>query len=78
LTKELGLNYGAIDLVRATTGEYFFLEINSAGQYLWIEDRTKLPISQALAAVLSGREPPLTNQSMSARHPLSSPSTVGD
>lgn len=76
LTKELGLNYGAIDLVRATTGEYFFLEINSAGQFLWAEDRTKLPISQAVAAVLAGVEPPLTKQNVSARHHLTN--TIGN
>jgi hypothetical protein len=44
-----GLGYGAIDLVVTRDGRYVFLELNPAGQYLWIEDATQLPISDAIA-----------------------------
>jgi glutathione synthase/RimK-type ligase-like ATP-grasp enzyme len=53
LVKELGLVYGAIDLVENEEGDFFFLEINSMGQWLWIEDLTGLPISMAIARRLA-------------------------
>lgn len=59
LTKRLGLNYGAIDLVLTKDGEYVFLEINCAGQFLWAEFATELQISLAVAELLAGRAEPL-------------------
>ncbi|MFF0815491.1 MvdC/MvdD family ATP grasp protein [Rhodococcus sp. NPDC003318] len=52
LVAELGLRYGAIDLIVTPDGRYVFLEINPSGQWLWIEDATGLPISAALADLL--------------------------
>lgn len=49
LVSELGLRYGAIDLVLTPDRRYVFLEINPNGQWLWIEDATGLPISAAVA-----------------------------
>ncbi|MGW5688227.1 MvdC/MvdD family ATP grasp protein [Nonomuraea sp. NPDC003754] len=54
LTERLGLVYGAIDLILTPDGRYVFLEINPNGQWLWIEDLTGLPISQALCDLLAG------------------------
>jgi hypothetical protein len=34
------------------SGEFVFLEINPAGQWLFIEDRTGQPITQAVARLL--------------------------
>jgi hypothetical protein len=48
LIKELQLSFGAIDLIYSTTGEYYFLEINPNGQWVWIELDTGQKISQAL------------------------------
>lgn len=45
----LGLVYGAIDMRLTPDGEYIFLEVNPAGQWLFIEDRTGQPITAALA-----------------------------
>jgi len=45
----LELVYGAIDLRRTPAGEYVFLEINTAGEFLFIEERTGQPITQAVA-----------------------------
>ncbi|HEY9732139.1 MAG TPA: hypothetical protein V6C89_09505 [Drouetiella sp.] len=59
LTRRLGLNYGAIDLVLTPDEDYIFLEINCGGQYLWIEDRTKQEISLSVARFLSGNVTPL-------------------
>ena len=52
LVAELGLCYGAIDLILTPDGRYVFLEINPNGQYLWIEEATGLPISDALCDLL--------------------------
>lgn len=49
LMRRLGLVYGAIDLRRTPEGEYVFLEVNTAGEFLFVEERTGLPISQAVA-----------------------------
>ncbi len=49
LMSRLGLVYGAIDLRRTPAGEHVFLEINTAGEFLFIEQRTGQPITQALA-----------------------------
>lgn len=48
----LGLNYGALDFVLTPDNEYFFLEINPNGQWVWLEDRPGFPISDEIAAWL--------------------------
>lgn len=48
-----GLVYGAFDFIVTPDGRYVFLEINPAGQYMWVEVKTRLPITMALADVLS-------------------------
>ena len=55
LVAELGLAYGAIDLVLTPDGRYVFVEINPNGQYLWIEHGTATPISDAVCDLLLGR-----------------------
>src|SRR5439155_14491583 len=52
LVRRLGLCYGAIDMVLTPDGRYVFLEINPNGQYLWIEQETGLPISDAICDLL--------------------------
>ena len=49
MMERLDLVYGAIDLLLTPEGEYVFLEINPAGQFLYIEQATGHPISAALA-----------------------------
>jgi glutathione synthase/RimK-type ligase-like ATP-grasp enzyme len=46
------LQFGAIDLRRTPEGEYVFFEVNPAGEYLFISQRTGPPIPQAIAAAL--------------------------
>jgi len=53
LVHDLGLTFGAVDLVENPDGEFFFLEVNGMGQWLWIEDLTELPISMAVARHLA-------------------------
>lgn len=35
---QMGLAFGALDFIVTPEGEYFFLEVNEQGQFLWIED----------------------------------------
>ena len=53
LQRRLGLEYGAIDLRRTPEGEYVFLEVNTAGEFLFVEERTGQPIARALAELLA-------------------------
>jgi glutathione synthase/RimK-type ligase-like ATP-grasp enzyme len=50
--KRLGLVYGAIDMRLTPEGEYVFLEINPSGQWLFIEQRTGQPITEALVELM--------------------------
>jgi glutathione synthase/RimK-type ligase-like ATP-grasp enzyme len=54
LMTDLGLVYGALDFRRRADGSWFFLEVNPAGQWLGFEERTGLPITEAVAALLAG------------------------
>ena len=53
LMTTMGLTYGAIDLSLTSDARYVFLEINPAGQFLYIEKATGQPISAALASILA-------------------------
>lgn len=37
LVRDLGLQFGCIDLILGKDGEWYFLEVNEMGQFLWIE-----------------------------------------
>jgi hypothetical protein len=53
LTGALGLRYAAFDLIVTPDDRYVFVEVNPNGQYLWLEDLTGIPISEAIAAFLA-------------------------
>ncbi len=53
LQRRLQLVYGAIDVRRTPEGDYYFLEVNPAGQWQFVEQRTALPITRAMADCLS-------------------------
>ena len=53
LVSHLGLSFGAIDFALKADGTYVFFEINPNGEWLWLEDRVGLPISDRIAAWLS-------------------------
>jgi glutathione synthase/RimK-type ligase-like ATP-grasp enzyme len=53
LMTALGLEIAGIDFIVTPKGETVFLEINAAGQWLWIEKNTGLPIAAALAQHLA-------------------------
>lgn len=49
------LQYGALDFIVTSEKEWYFLELNSMGQYLWIEDLSGLKISEAIVAWLRNK-----------------------
>jgi glutathione synthase/RimK-type ligase-like ATP-grasp enzyme len=53
LLADLGLSFAAADFRRGADGAWHFLEVNPAGQWLWVERRTGQPITAALAALLA-------------------------
>lgn len=53
LIKEMGLLFGAIDVIKTPEDKYVFLEVNPNGQWLWIEQLTGAKISKAIADLLS-------------------------
>ena len=57
LVRELGLVYGAIDLIATPDGGWTFLEINPSGQFAWIESMTGQPLMAALVDVLLDKRP---------------------
>jgi hypothetical protein len=53
LMGQLRLVYGAIDMRLTPEGRYVFLEINPAGQWLFVEERSGQPITYSLAIYCS-------------------------
>jgi hypothetical protein len=50
--KEQGLVYGAMDFIVTPKDEYYFLENNPFGQYLWLEIETKIPLTEEICNLL--------------------------
>lgn len=48
------INYGAIDMIVTPEDEYYFLEINSAGEFFWLDRLIEGQISDQIAKVLTG------------------------
>ncbi|HWS90025.1 MAG TPA: MvdC family ATP-grasp ribosomal peptide maturase [Pyrinomonadaceae bacterium] len=56
LMSELGLAFGAVDLIRTPAGKHVFLEVNPAGEWGMLERDLGLPIADALAGALLSDE----------------------
>jgi len=56
LMRRLGIVYGAIDMRRTPEGRHVFLEVNPAGQWRFIEERTGQPITRAIAELLAAHD----------------------
>lgn len=52
LMSELGLVFGAVDLICTPSGEHVFLEVNPSGEWGMLERDLGLPISEAIAKSL--------------------------
>ncbi|MNT18172.1 hypothetical protein D3C72_1533580 [compost metagenome] len=51
LMDRLGISFGAFDFIYNGI-EYFFLEVNPNGQWLWLEQELKMPISELIVHYL--------------------------
>lgn len=60
LMTRLGLAYGAVDLRRTEDGDHVFLEINPAGEFLFVEHCTGLPVTDAVSRWLRRESCPTT------------------
>jgi hypothetical protein len=69
LMGELGLVFGAIDMKVDRDGNYYFLEVNPAGQWVYIEMETGQPITETLSAYLAGRSPERSRSKVGRRSP---------
>jgi hypothetical protein len=49
----LGLAFGAFDFIVTPDDEWIMLECNPAGQWLWLQEETGVPIAAALADLLA-------------------------
>lgn len=56
LMDRLGLVYGAIDMRLTPEGRFVFLEVNPSGQWLFIEQRTGQPMTDAFVRLLAERD----------------------
>jgi glutathione synthase/RimK-type ligase-like ATP-grasp enzyme len=53
MQRTLGLHFAAYDFIVTPGGELVFLEVNPAGQWLWLETQLGLPVSDRIAAALT-------------------------
>jgi len=56
LMQRLGLVYGVVDMRIRPDGQYIFQEVNPSGSWLWLEECTKLPITQTFAWFLASQD----------------------
>jgi glutathione synthase/RimK-type ligase-like ATP-grasp enzyme len=52
LVRLFRLQFSAIDLLVTPDGQYVFVDLNSNGQWGWIENQTGLPLTEALVSLL--------------------------
>src|SRR5579871_1847286 len=52
VVEQLGMCFGAMDLILTPDGEYVFLEVNMNGQWAYIEQMLDFPISSEIAELL--------------------------
>jgi glutathione synthase/RimK-type ligase-like ATP-grasp enzyme len=55
LNHALGLRFGAYDFILTPDGRYVFLEVNQAGQFLWLEEQTGQPLLESFCEMLIQR-----------------------
>ncbi|MGW1494719.1 ATP-grasp ribosomal peptide maturase [Streptomyces sp. NPDC002402] len=54
---EFGLSFGAFDFAVTADDAWWFLECNPNGQWAWLEEATRQPITTAIADLLENGEP---------------------
>ncbi len=57
MMRSLDLSYAAFDFILSAGGEYYFLELNPAGEFAWLEEALGFPMRDALIDLLLRRHP---------------------
>ncbi|WP_371652515.1 MULTISPECIES: ATP-grasp ribosomal peptide maturase [unclassified Streptomyces] len=57
LHRQLGLVFGAVDLIHSPDGQWVFLETNQSGEWDWLAEETGIGVASALADLLTGKAP---------------------
>jgi glutathione synthase/RimK-type ligase-like ATP-grasp enzyme len=52
--RHFGLTFGAFDFAVTKNGDWVMFECNPSGQWIWMQQRTDLPIAAAIADLLVG------------------------
>ena len=55
MMQEMGLVFGAIDMIKSTNGNYYFLEVNPQGEWGMLQKELNFPIAQRIADYLINR-----------------------
>ena len=53
----LDIIYGAVDFIVTPDGDYIFLEVNPAGQFMWMQHDLGLDMSGCFADLLTAGKP---------------------
>lgn len=53
LIKSMNLKFGAIDFVKDLGNNIYFLEVNALGDWLWIEQEYRLPITESVVNLIA-------------------------
>jgi len=54
LVRELGLSFGAIDLIESNT-DFYFIEVNPTGEWAWLVETADLKIYEGIVDFLEGK-----------------------
>jgi glutathione synthase/RimK-type ligase-like ATP-grasp enzyme len=52
LVRQFGLQFSSADFILTPLGDYYFVELNPTGQFLWTAPKTGLPMAEAMANLL--------------------------
>ena len=55
MARVLGIHFASFDLAVTPEGEYVLFEMNPNSQWVWIENLTSMPITDALIDVLQNK-----------------------
>lgn len=55
MMSQMGLCFGAIDMIKSTDGEYYFLEVNPQGEWGMLQKELNFPIAERIADYLLKR-----------------------
>lgn len=65
LMKQLGIVFGCFDFIVTPDGEYFFIEVNEMGQFLWIENiNSDIKILDVFCEFLISKDPNYSGKKM--------------